>query len=297
MNDTPSEFDSSTLNTYRFLRGSMVVMVIMLAAAVIAQRISTSCWQSSISAYYFTSAHSIFIAALCALGVVLNAYRGSNDTEDILLDLVGILAFIVAMVPTGRPEKLCGTGLPTDYMVTQAIRNNIWAVIVALVAAKVISWILHRWKGTTKPVSDYGKKARWLFWSFVIAGGVTFFAFPEKFQNSGHSAAAMSLFAIIIVVVVINACLARHQDTRKSPNRRFYFIGYIVIACLMILTVFAVVSVHIIRTNWNYWELIAEAALIFEFAVFWALQTVELWGAKDRNSLIPVEVRPQLLRL
>ena len=32
-----------------------------------------------------------------------------------------------------------------------------------------------------------------------------------------------------------------------------------------------------------------ETALLLEFAVFWALQTVELWDYADRNILIPDE--------
>ena len=101
-----------TLDTYRYLRGGMVVMVVMLAAGVIGAAISSHCWQGSISAYYYTSAHSVFIASLCALGVQMIVYRGSSDTEDALLNLAGMLAFIVAFVPTGMPERQCGEAGP-----------------------------------------------------------------------------------------------------------------------------------------------------------------------------------------
>ena len=38
-----------TLDTYRYLRGGMVVMVVLLAAGVIGAAVSSQCWQGSIS--------------------------------------------------------------------------------------------------------------------------------------------------------------------------------------------------------------------------------------------------------
>jgi hypothetical protein len=121
-----------TLDAYCYLRGGMAVMIVMLGAATIGERLRASCWQTSTSAYYFTTAHSMFAAALSALGVQFIVYKGSSDTEDVLLTLAGILAFIVAMVPTTRPVLLCGRhDLPADYNVKYAITNNVWAVVVA----------------------------------------------------------------------------------------------------------------------------------------------------------------------
>ena len=81
-------------------------MVVMLFASLIVVAMTTGgCWQTSISAYYYTAAHSVFVASLCAIGILLITYRGSTDTEDILLDLAGVLAFVVAMVPTARPAQ------------------------------------------------------------------------------------------------------------------------------------------------------------------------------------------------
>ena len=57
----------------------------------------------------------MFIGALCAIGALLIVYKGSKDTEDVLLNLAGILAFVVAFVPTSRPVLLCGeSALPTS---------------------------------------------------------------------------------------------------------------------------------------------------------------------------------------
>jgi hypothetical protein len=74
--DTTTHTRDITLDTYRYLRGGIAVMVVMLGAAVIGERLTATCWQTSISAYYFTTAHSIFIAALGSVGVT-----GSNPVS------------------------------------------------------------------------------------------------------------------------------------------------------------------------------------------------------------------------
>ena len=67
-----------TLDTYRYLRGGMVVMVLWLGAGVIGAAINSQCWQGSISAYYYSAAHSVFIASVCAIGVLMIVYRGQH---------------------------------------------------------------------------------------------------------------------------------------------------------------------------------------------------------------------------
>src|SRR4051812_36377939 len=87
--------------TYFGLRLAMIVLTVMLFASVLIQYIILRCLQSSISAYYYTPARPIFIAVLCAIGTALIIYRGRTTVENMLLDLAGFLAIIVALVPTG----------------------------------------------------------------------------------------------------------------------------------------------------------------------------------------------------
>ena len=62
----------------------------MVAAAIIIEWIARDyCWQAALSEYFYTSAHSIFIAALLGLATLFFVYRGSSDTEDALLTLGG----------------------------------------------------------------------------------------------------------------------------------------------------------------------------------------------------------------
>jgi hypothetical protein len=93
-----------TLAVYRELRVGMVVIMVMLAAALVIDRRSATQWQSTLSAYYYTSAHCIFIAALLALSTLFFIYRGSSDTEDALSTLAGVGTLIAALVPQNRPD-------------------------------------------------------------------------------------------------------------------------------------------------------------------------------------------------
>jgi hypothetical protein len=72
---------SITLAVYRDLRVGLAVTAVMLAAAIITERIATDCWQAALSEYFYTSAHSIFIAALLGLATLSFVYRGSSDTR------------------------------------------------------------------------------------------------------------------------------------------------------------------------------------------------------------------------
>ena len=89
--------------TYRYLRGAMIALLLMLLLSVGYQwwwETDHSCWLGSISAYYYTPARSVFVGSLCALGASLIAYKGHSPEEDVLLNFSGFMAFVVAMVPT-----------------------------------------------------------------------------------------------------------------------------------------------------------------------------------------------------
>jgi hypothetical protein len=273
------------LDTYRFLRGGLVVMVVMLFASMIVVAITTGgCWQTSISAYYYNAAHSVFVASLCAIGTLMITYRGSNDTEDILLDLAGILAFVVAMVPTARPDRICGPALP-EYVVDPAIRNNMWAVIAGLVFAKVGASVLYRsWRAGPPGLSRYGQWAFVVFWTTIFFGVITFIVFPEQFAKHAHTVAAILMFACIIAVVVINAYLADNEQVSKPG----YVRAYRMVALAMFATLLLVAVLHKQfdpdGNGWNYAVILAEILLIAEFGIYWALQTRELWRTTDRSE-------------
>jgi hypothetical protein len=267
---------AAVLDTYRYLRGGMAVMIVLLGAAVLIERLRATCWQTTVSAYYFTSAHAVFIAALCAIGAMLIVYKGSSDTEDVLLNLAGILAFVVAMVPTSRPVMLCG-GTRLDIGGQSAIANT-WAVVIALVVSRAASWWMYHRTDTMPRRSALGTWAVWGQRVLLAAGVVTLAWAPEWFRANAHGIAAVAMFASIILTVVITAFVA-------GDDRRYQVI-YQAISVSMGLTLVATVCLHLILDGFNHAVIVVEAALIVEFAAYWLVQTVELWGTPTRVGLV-----------
>jgi hypothetical protein len=61
--------------------------------------------QGSLSGYYTQGdLRDEFVAALCAMGAMLIVYRGFTWLEDVALDLAGVAAIIVALVPEGTSD-------------------------------------------------------------------------------------------------------------------------------------------------------------------------------------------------
>jgi hypothetical protein len=69
-------------------------------------------FQWSISHYYYTKMHILFVGLLCVLGAFLFTYRGKFYYENILSTLAGLLAFFVAIFPTPYEGYLPVHGIP-----------------------------------------------------------------------------------------------------------------------------------------------------------------------------------------
>lgn len=269
------------LNTFRYLRLATLAVALMLAAAVLYQRAQSPCWQTSISAYYFSSAHSVFVAALCAVGTCLIVYHGNSDTEDVILNYSGFLFIIVALVPTDR-ELVCGpTGLPAAYDVAPGVRNNVVAVLVAGVAAEIARIWLTRNTGQPRP-STWARRVTLLGWVVIGVGVATFIAAPLTFQNYGHTTSAVLAFVGVIAVILMNAWSARAADQPPGYER-----SYRVIAAVMAAAIVAIAVIRFAVPAWRHIVLAVEVVLIGAFAAFWAVQTKELWDVADRRELLP----------
>ncbi len=281
----------------------MVVVIVMLFAAIFIDSLPTDCWQGSISAYYYTAAHNVFVATLCCLGIMLIVYKGSNDTEDVLLNLAGTLAFFVAFVPIALPEVAgCRQVLPTAQEKSEAITNNIGAVIVALaVAGAITAFVYLVDKEARSDTSGWGNKLR-VFSGIVLAGfAVAYFRFPKQFEATAHWVAAVMIFVIIGAVVFINAYLVSNQDmqdpaTRDRFRRRYRVIGWMMVGSVAgsLIVALAGKLSQLQGDAWNIPVFALEAALLLEFALFWAFQTFELWDHADRNTLISDEQQQTL---
>ncbi|MEP6796635.1 MAG: hypothetical protein ABI890_00745 [Lapillicoccus sp.] len=265
--------------SYRYLRIAPIICVVMLLTAVAIQRTHADCWQTSISAYYFTAAHSAFVASLCAIGMGLIVYKGNSDTEDVILNFAGFFAFIVAMSPTAR-ETVCGPGLPVDFDVMSGTRNTVLAVIITSVVAEVTRIIVDRRSEGEQP-SFWARVGTVIGWVLVTLGVVAFFVWPDAFQAHAHNVSAVALFLGIIGVVIANARTAplRTRDQRFKQ-------AYVSIAWAMTLTLVGVVVVHLTLSGFAHAVIVVEVLLILEFAAFWGVQTAELWGGEGPDPAI-----------
>lgn len=89
--------------TYRQLRIGLAVVAIALPILL---WIGTGQPRPSLSDYYHAGGwmRDLFVGSLSVVGVFLVLYKGYSTAEDVALDLAGVAAVAVALVPTDRRE-------------------------------------------------------------------------------------------------------------------------------------------------------------------------------------------------
>lgn len=102
--ETPADY---IVETYFVLRmviavGALVLPVALVAWATVDPSVPMA---DSISAYYYTPARGVFVGVVASIGVALLAYRGYTRGENLLLNAAGVLAIVVALVPTVDPAS------------------------------------------------------------------------------------------------------------------------------------------------------------------------------------------------
>lgn len=275
---------SAILKTYRHLRMGMIAVVGVLAVAVVTHATLAGCWQTSISAYYYTSAHSVFIAVLCALGTCLIVYQGNSDTEDAILNFAGFLAFIVAMVPTSREPSCGGPGLPDLFDASPGVANNVFAVFfVAIVAELLRLFLRYKADPDQPPPSHWAKISTVIGYVVIGVGAITFVVRPDWFEDYGHTVAAVTMFIGIVIVMVINAVSVGRS---RHPQRRGYVRAYRWVAVFMVVSLAGVAAARAIDPDFRHLILWTEVAVLAAFVMFWVIQTRELWRVVDRRQLL-----------
>jgi hypothetical protein len=271
--------DGYVLKSYQYFRITMVVLVAALGFSIVfeALRVDFGCLQGSISAYYYTPVRPIFVGALVAIGTCLIAIKAVDDWEDRLLNIAGVLATIVALVPTGPPELACpADGSKIDLAADTAsyVANNVPALIVSGVLACVASYVLAKRAGRGTLVGeDQNLVVGFAIAIALIAGGVGwYFLDQDSFLTKAHGTAAGVMFVLIGVVVVINA-------RRASGRYRAWYTGVVVFMAVAAAAVAAAVGVtKLTGTSWRHAVLLVEIFEIGPFAAFWTVQTVENWN-------------------
>ena len=159
-------------------------------------------------------------------------------------------------------------------------------------------------KDSRAETSKWGNRLRVLSAIILACFIGAFIFFPKPFAAAAHWIAAILIFVIIGVVVFINAYLVRNQDMQDRKTRERFYRRYRVIAWAMVGSVIGALIVatmgmssRLHGDSWNIPVFALEAALLLEFAVFWALQTIELWNYADRNTLTSEEKQATLAPL
>jgi hypothetical protein len=283
-----------TLVVYRDLRVGLAVTMLMLAAAIIIEVAGKHCVQGALSEYFYTPAHSIFIATLIGFGTLFFVYRGSSDTEDALLTLAGVAALIAALVPQGRPELCSPSFVPEGFKTEVIVRPNVWAVVVALILGWSVTWWRNRYNESGQTRSAGGTLALYFLRLVVVVGLLCLIFNTKFFLIHAHGAAGLLMLSAFIATVFTTAHLAKKEV--RSPDRPYYGGFYTWIARLMVVTLIAVVALHITRPHWFLipWITVLEALLILEFLAYWLVQTVELWETPDRATLLSVADQERL---
>ncbi|MFS0703039.1 hypothetical protein AB6N23_00820 [Cellulomonas sp. 179-A 9B4 NHS] len=270
-------------DTYRSLRLGLVALVVLLGAAVTLEAVAQGCWQTSVSAYYWTGAHDAVVGALVAVGVVLLVYRDVSDLTNTALDLAGALALVVALTPTSQ-EPTCGgavvaswaaraaAGDPAVADVLPGVRTGVGALLVAGALATVVRLAVRRRVALTAV-----ERAARLGAGLVLAGlGALFLLDAARFATTAHDLAAVGLFLATAAVVLLRAFAARAVSARWGT-------AYTAVAVALLVALATVVVLRSTVPAWRHAVLVTEAALVALFGVFWVLQTVELWGTDVRG--------------
>ena len=269
---TPPEQDYA-IKTWRYLRLAMVGLTIGLLVSVAHEwrTVDSHCFQESLSAYYYTPVRGFFVAALLSIGVCMFCLKGSREVEDVLLNLAGMFAAVVALVPTP------GIGACTSLAATKAgrlehIENNVTALIAVGLFGLLVFALLAR-RDPPEGRARIGYAAGALLWAavaliFVIDRGL--------FAGNAHDIAAYAMFICILGVVAFNA-LGYRKATPRSPKNPY---------TLVFVAMLASVAVPLVAglAGWDHWVIGVETSFIVMFAVFWVIQTKELWDEGLRPS-------------
>lgn len=274
------------VKTYRYLRVALVALVVLLFAAVTLEWWATGrrCIQGSISAYFHTPVQSVFVGVLVTMGVCLIALKGNTETEDILLNIAGMLAPGVAFVPTAE----VGACRSVPFVVADVparVANNMQALFVAGALVGLAVFAIARREAAADGLGRWERLG--LIGTVLLLGGGAgwFYVDRELFLSLAHGFAAVPMFICIIAVIWLNGRDAQQsvrEGAAPAGNAR-YVAAYRAISTAMLVALVVTVVVSL-ATRSSALVLWVEVVLIALFAVFWVVQTAELWSKGLRRG-------------
>jgi hypothetical protein len=282
----PNRLQLASRKTYRYLRVAVVAMAVLLGVSVGIEIVfGPRGILDSISAYYYTPVRGVFVGALIAVGLGLVAIKGREGWEDSMLNLAGMLAPLVALVPTPISIPVAGFEVERRTVPAElvpAVENNVAALLVLGVVGLVFA------AATVQDGPYRSAHLRGVAGAGVLLVGlaVWFGVGRESFLEYGHYAAAVPMFGLIVGVAVVNARHTRSGAVMSRLAAATYRRAYAAIAAAMGATIVVGVVFFALGSElpWLFW---VEVVLLTLFAAFWVFQTAEYWnegvpqGAED----------------
>jgi hypothetical protein len=274
----------STTKTYLYLRVGLVALALFLGASLVIElAFGDTEWLGSISAYYYTPVRSVFVGTLCAMGVCLIAIKGRDrPREDLMLNLAGMCAPVVALCPTPLEDSAaCGGAtrcVPEEFV--PGVVNNVESLLVVGVVA-----VLFAARTVRRDTHERGD----LLAIGVSAGGLVGFALwfalgRDSFLDYAHYGTAVPMFGLIVAVALVNAArvddfvaaggtlpMGQTETYRKAYRAIAYFMGVVIGGALVLFVVKATTD----SEPFAHWVFVVEALLLAAFTAFWILQTLQ----------------------
>lgn len=304
--------------TYMCLRLGAVGVIAVLAASLIKEyHAAGDCLQGSISAYYYTSVQSVFVGALATMGLVMIVLWGKTPWEDGALNLAGLVAPVVAFVPTAKTNKCGLTTAAGNAVITEkqqaevvkashdAITNNmvayivvVGAILLVLLAVGGVAHLRTGWEFVTKqPLGYWGP---WAVAATLWAVGTYRFATDRTwFYANAHKWAAITLFVFIVVAVIDIGYQKWPRTGHPDREPRWFWtrffkanredtsgawaVAYWALAVMMVVgaATIQLLAGRISTDVAQHRTFLVEAWMIGWLAVFWVLQT---WDRRHEGA-------------
>lgn len=281
----PSRSQSAII-TYRALRTSVVAAALLLTASLVLEIVRTGGLKlTSISASFYSPVRNVFVGVLVATGMALIAIMGREKSEDGALNLAGMLAPTIGLLPTtvgpsapGACHEGVAKCIPGSTLID--VENNVSALLIlgllGLVGALVYVIRAHG-VGSAQLRRMIPPALLWL-----VSSVLWLFARELVFLH-GHNLAAFFFFLLLAWVARINALDPPEGPTVMGLKPKDYQRGYQIISAAMTATIVltAIYDIAILigwlANPYPQWFFVAEAVLLMLFIAFWILQTAHFW--------------------
>jgi hypothetical protein len=272
--------EDHAIKTYRYLRIGMIGAVVLMAVSIVIERSKVDCWQTSISAYYYTPVRAIFVGAMIVVGFSLIVYKGRPNGEDICLNFAGMLAPVVAVAPTTDvgdcwsvepdPLPVRSDGTLANWVVDN-IDNNFNALLIAgavgLGIALFLAIAVNKGSvgATVRTVrGQWETSASLALTALVLLVGWWLSENWSDFDTRAHGWAAVLLFLFLIGAIVVKVL-------DYGPGDRKWRAVYAAVAAGMVIGGGIIVTTRIFGRHTVF---ALEAWEIVLLAIYWIFQTV-----------------------